>query len=313
MNFSALFFTMLKLMIILALGWAGHRSGLFPEETQKVLTTVVLYVTAPCSIIYSALAATELPPVGMVLRLLGLSFLCYAVLIVLAFPLLKLLRIPQGARGVYLSLMVFSNCLFIGLPVTQSVFGSDALLYLAVFSLPFYPAMYILGVYLMIRDRQSADAAAQRQRIPLKSIINPCLIAGIIAILLVIVRFRSPQVITELFAMVNNVTTPCALFVNGIAIARQPLKRMLGNVRVYAVSLVRLVLFPVVVWLLLRPFVSEALIMGVALIVHAMPAAAAIPMLAIEYGSDRDSAVQGVFITTICCLITIPLLLGALV
>lgn len=313
MSFQAIFTSMVELLVVLLIGYCCHRWKVFPEATQTVLTRVVLCVTAPCTIVYSALINENIPGVGMVLRLLGLGFLCYGVLMLLSMGVTWLLRVEPGRRGAYVTMLAFSNCLFMGLPVVNALFGEQALLYLSIFSLPFYPFLYIPGVYMMIRDSRHRSGTAQGQRIRAVDVVNPCLIAGLLAIALTIVRFTLPASVVQLIGLVNDITTPASLLVVGIAIAKLPLRAILGSWRIYVVMLFRLILFPVIVWSILAPFVEDPVVLGVAVVVHAMPAAAVLPMLAHEYGSDEESILQGVFLTTVFSAVTIPLLMMLLV
>ena len=49
----------------------------------------------------------------------------------------RLLRVPQGSRGTYMCMLIFSNCGFIGFPVVQAIFGHQAVFYNAVVNIPF--------------------------------------------------------------------------------------------------------------------------------------------------------------------------------
>lgn len=309
MSIQAMFSAMLELFAVLLVGYCCHRWRVFPQETQTVLTRVVLFVTAPCSIVYSALVNEDIPDVGTVLRLLGLGFLCYGVLMVLSLGVTRLLRVGPGSRGAYMTMLVFSNCLFMGLPVVSALFGEQALLYLSIFSLPFYPFLYIPGVYLMMLDSRHHSESTRRRRIRPADVVNPCLIAGLVAIGLTIFRLEPPEAVIQLIDLIGGITTPASLLVIGIAIAKLPLRAILGSWRIYVVTLFRLILFPLLVWALLHPFVEDLVILGVAVVVHAMPAAAVLPMLAHEYGSNEEPVLQGVFLTTLFSMVTIPLLM----
>lgn len=204
MSIQAMFTSMLELLTVLVIGYCCHRWKVFPEETQTVLTRVVLYVTAPCSVIYSALVNEDIPGAMMVLGLLGLGFVCYGVLMGLSLGLTWLLRVKNGQRGAYVTMLVFSNCLFMGLPVVNALFGEDALLYLSIFSLPFYPLLYIPGVYMMIVDSRHRSGTVSDRRIRVADVINPCLIAGLIAIVLTVFRLEPPRVVVQLTDLVGG-------------------------------------------------------------------------------------------------------------
>jgi predicted permease len=72
-------------------------------------------------------------------------------------------------------------------------------------------------------------------------------------------------------------------------------------------TLFRLVIIPAVLYLILNPFVSDRLLLGIIVILAGMPVAANAVLLAEEYNVDSTAASKGVFISTLLCIFTIPL------
>ena len=70
----------------------------------------------------------------------------------------------------------------------------------------------------------------------------------------------------------------------------------------------RLVVFPVIAFVVLSPFVADKLLLGVAVLLIAMPVAANSVLLSEENKVDSTLASQGVFLSTLLCLATIPVL-----
>jgi predicted permease len=79
------------------------------------------------------------------------------------------------------------------------------------------------------------------------------------------------------------------------------------------VCLVRLIAVPVLFWLILRPFVTDPLVLGVIITLAAMPVGANTTIFAEEYGANARLASQFVFVSTIASLVTIPLIVTLLV
>ena len=312
MNLSSIFAAMIQLFLILIVGWVGHKTKVFPAETQAALTKLVVYITTPCTILYSVLNNSNLPGVGVMVELLLMSTACYFVVAALSLLAVKLLRIQPGSRGAYVCMLLFTNCGFIGFPVVQAIFGSDAVLYAAILNIPFYPFLYTLGVYLLSKD--AADRGLGQTEIALswKTFVSPCMIASVAAIVLALTGLKFPAVLTQTIGTIGNITTPGALLVIGISIAKQPLKQMLGNAKIYLMSALRLIVLPVLIWAVLHLFLHDATILSVIVVTFAMPTATMVSMLADEYGSDQPATVQGVFLTTLFSMVTIPILMSVL-
>ena len=105
---------------------------------------------------------------------------------------------------------------------------------------------------------------------------------------------------------------PAALLIVGSSLAELPLRHVLGSPRVYIMAAFRLLVLPIVLFLLLHKVVTDVTVLRIAVILGAMPVAASCTMLCLEYGGDQEFAAQGTFLTTLLSVITIPLLAAAL-
>jgi predicted permease len=89
-------------------------------------------------------------------------------------------------------------------------------------------------------------------------------------------------------------------------------KNVFTNWRLYIVALLKLLVIPVVVYLLLKPIMGASMVLGVMVVIMAMPVATIITMLSAQYDKDQTLAASSVFITTLLSVITIPLLAAVL-
>lgn len=303
---------MIQLFLILIVGWVGHKTKVFPAETQTALTKLVVYITTPCTILYSVLNNSSLPGIGVMVELLLISSACYIAVAALSLLAVKLMHIHPGSRGAYVCMLLFTNCGFIGFPVVQAIFGAGAVFYASILNIPFYPCLYTLGVYLLSKD--AADRGLGQAEIALswRTFVSPCMVASVAAVVLALTGLKFPAVLTNTIGTIGNITTPGALLVIGISIAKQPLREMLGSAKIYLMSALRLIVLPVLIWFVLHFFLHDQTILGVIVVTFAMPTATMVSMLADEYGSDQRATVQGVFLTTLFSMVTIPLLMAAL-
>ena len=77
---------------------------------------------------------------------------------------------------------------------------------------------------------------------------------------------------------------------------------------IMAAALVRLLVAPALVWLPLHFLVSDPVLLGVIVLLSAMPVATNGTMLCYQYGGDSKTMAQGTFVTTLGAVFTIPLL-----
>ena len=66
---------------------------------------------------------------------------------------------------------------------------------------------------------------------------------------------------------------------------------------------------PLIVWLVFGLFVQNQLLMGILVVTSAMPVANVGVMFSLLYGVDTKTLSQGIFVSTLLSIATIPLLL----
>lgn len=102
------------------------------------------------------------------------------------------------------------------------------------------------------------------------------------------------------------------MIVIGANIGMSRFSDLYADWRVYILSFVKLIVSPVVMFLICRIFVHDEVFLGVLVVSSAMPVAALASMLSIEYNGNAAAASRGVFITTLLSLATIPFVLNLL-
>ena len=299
------FAQMVVLFIILMLGYVGGKAKILTPKDNKPLSTMVNCITNPCGVLYSALCVERAMENGEVLKLIGISIIMYFGLILVAQLLTKVMKVQPDQQGQYRFMMVFSNVGYMGIPVVRVVFGEEATICVTVCIMVFYLFIYTYGV------RQICNEPGQKG-IDWGKAICPMTVSALVAIIGYLAGFRVDGVLKDTLKTVSNITTPCAMIIIGCALSSVPLKSVFTNWRLYIVSLMKLLVIPLAVYFLLNPILGGSVLLGVIVIIMAMPIATIITMLSAQYDKDQTLAASSVFITTLLSVITIPLLAAVL-
>ncbi len=302
MDIASIFAQMLILFLTIGVGYTAAKCKLLGPDFNRQLSNLVIYFTSPALVLYSVIGTERVLSNQQVLLLTGISLLSYALLIVIAQVLPKLLRVPREQVGIYRFMTIFSNVGFMGFPVVQAIFGADAVFYAAIFQIPFNILSFTYGLYLI---------AGKGKFRPLQ-LCNPTIIATLLAYVLYLVGFQAPAVLVDLCDFIGQVTSPAAMIILGAALAAVPLRSVFTDLRCYLLSIIKLLVIPVALYLLLRPFVHNELILGITVVIMAMPVATNTTMLCAQYGGDSVTAAKGVFLSTLLSVATIPFLMWVL-
>lgn len=301
MDFNSIINQILVLFIVLFLGYFIRKRNIIDEHSSKKISSLVVNVTAPFLIIGSMTRKTNLGS-KEILGILSISVIVYICMFLMTFIVPKLLRVEKNNLGVYKFMIMFSNVGFMGFPVVSSIFGQEAIFYASIYNLPFYGLVYTLGIYFVSMNNKD------RMKFQFKKMLNPGVCAVLIGLFIFSFKLTLPYAVTETIKMMGGLTTPLSMIVIGSSLANVQIKNIFSNVRLYIYSFLKLFVFPVIIFIIIRNFGFNEIMTGVPVIIMGMPVAANAVILSKEYGGNDNLAAEGVFISTMLSIITIPLL-----
>lgn len=303
MDFSSIVTALFKLFFLLVLGYFLNKKKILDSHTNSGMSALLVNATNP-ALILSSLSATEAATKGEVSRLLLFGVGWYIFLPIMAFVMVRLLRIQPAKRGTAQLLLIFSNTGFMAIPVLQTLYGDIAVFYSNILNLPFNFLLYSYGVFLLTRDkgRRSGDSVSWRQ------FLNPGIVASAIALIIYFCGLRLPVVLNEAFSFLGGVTPPLSMIILGSVLAEYPLSSMFKDLRINLMLLLKQLLLPMLAMLLGGLVFTNSVITGIITLTFAMPCASMAVILSKEYQGDTMTASVGVVFTTAISLITIPVI-----
>ena len=290
------------LFLIMAVGFLCKRTNLLDDLSVKKLSGLVVNVANPCMVLSAAVGDHAGSDNMLLLSTVVLSLVMYAVFLVLAAMVPKLLRVPAGDVPAYKLMMIFSNIGFMGFPVISAAYGQEALLYASVFLFPYNFLIYTYGISVMTGESMVKGG------IRWKKIFNIGVLSGILAIALYIADLHLPSVLSQSIGTLGGLTAPLSMIVIGYSIAEMDLKTLFTDVRLLLFSVIKLLLLPIAGVTLCRLCRVPEALLGVSFIMLAMPVGSMTAMLASQYGRNEELASRAVAITTILSVVTLPLM-----
>lgn len=141
---------MIVMFLMMAVGYLCYRKQILTEEVSRKVSAIVVKVANPCMILSSALTDQQMQGKELV-QTLAIVVMMHVFLLVMAQLLPRILCIQKESRGAYAAMTVFANIGFMGFPVLAAMYGNGALLYGAVFQIPFNILIYTYGVAVLTR------------------------------------------------------------------------------------------------------------------------------------------------------------------
>ncbi|RZT01244.1 AEC family transporter [Cuneatibacter caecimuris] len=305
METAVVFQQMLILFIILAVGYIANKTGIIPTASNKTLSGIVLNIANPALVIASVSGDhSKISGRGLAVTLL-ISICMFAALIAIAFVIPKILRAEREDEKIYNVMIVFSNIGFMGMPLVSALMGAEALLYVAIFTLPFNFLIYTYGVQLMC-----AGTGKKAERFSVKKVLNIGTISCVAAIILFFADIRLPEVLATACSTVGGLTAPLSMLVIGVSIASMDLKSTLKDKKLWLFSFIKLMALPALGYCILRICVNDDYLVQLAGILFCTPVGSMVAMLAEQYTGKCELAAKGVAMTTLLSVVTIPVMLA---
>ena len=302
MNFFDVLGEMLVILFAIVAGFAACRLGWLGGETDQKLSKLLLNITMPAMILASVITGDELPEVSVILSVLEVGAAFYALALLFAYAVPRFLPGTPEQKGVWRYALAFPNVAFIGYPVAVALFGPQALFYAVILVMPFNLLSYSLGPLML--------AGAGRFR--WQQLLSPCIVASVAALVLALTRLRPPVLVGEMLSFVGDITVPLSLLMVGSFLADIPAGEVFRSGKLWVLAALRLLVLPVILWVILQAMGIQELVLGIAVTQMAMPVAVNGTLLSMEYGGDTTCMAQITFLTTLGSILTIPVIAALL-
>lgn len=286
------------------MGYVIRKLNIVSDAINKEIGNLVINVALPAYLIVSMNQPFSMEMLKTSGIFVVMSFAVYAGFSISAKGFSKLIRVQGKERDVFEYTLLFSNVGYMGYPVVQVVFGTQGVFYTAVYNLSFSVLVWSYGVYLMNRN---SDHKEKR-----KGFLNPGLVAVLIGFTLFAFSIELPVPISATLKMIGDTTTPLSMMFIGFILAQTEMGAIMREWKVFAISFIRLIVQPASVWLVLRLFGVEGMLLNIPVLIAAMPAAVNTAIIASKYGSDYQLAAKLIYISTLLSVVTIPIVVRLL-
>ena len=307
LDIQEVFFNLVALFLLIGVGYGVVRLQILPATTAKQFTSLLMNVTLPATILTSLHRPFDAAFLHSSILIMALGVACMTLYAVSGALMTRPFRVPAGRRGMWILACTFSNNGFMGYPIALALFGEEGLVLAVFLGVPFNLLAYTVGPKLVCMDRSGKEGASPISwRSLLLSAVN---VSTLLGVLIYVTQIPIPAVIENPMISLANMTTPLSMLVIGMNLSNGKISTIFRDRDVFSASFMRLLALPFLTWLLLQPLTFvEPLVEGVLLIIMSMPCAALASLLAEAYEGDREFAAELVFLSSLLCMITIPLI-----
>ncbi|WP_283679383.1 AEC family transporter [Lentilactobacillus sp. Marseille-Q4993] len=303
-----------EIVLVIALGFYLRNSGRLDDSFKGNISFLIMNIALPLSIFVSVLEnLTRSKLVGLSSGLIYVA-ISFALGYLIAWLLVKILKIRKGRRGTFINMFVNANTIFIGLPLNLALFGKISLPYFLVYYVANTVSTWAIGVFFISNDDPTKDGNSEKQKFNWRKLLPAPLLGFLIALVWLLLELPLPKFIDSTFSMVGGIVTPMSLIYIGIVLADAGLKSIHFDRDTVMALVGRFIIAPAVMIGLVLMFKSSGhpipnLESSTLIIQSAAPGLAVLPILVGQSHGDVEYATNVVTTSTVLFVIVVPILM----
>lgn len=303
MAFTVVFQNILIMLFYMALGFSLVKAKLAASNHAKTLSAILVYICTPGMIISSF----QSMPYSKENALNVLKFFILTLVLQSAFYFAMVLilgkKLDKGKYRILTCGSFMGNVGFFGTPMVMAIFPNNPIVscYSVTFATSMNILVFTLGEYLITNDKRYISIK--------KAILNPTTLAMLVAVPMYLLDFRLPSDIANIPNVLKAMSAPVCMMILGLRLASMKMKEIFCNPLAYAVSAIKLVVFPLFCFAVVYfiPWLDSTLKTSL-LITAGCPCAAVILSLAELHEMEQKPAAYSILMSSMFCVITLPLL-----
>jgi len=299
-SFAALVGAIAPVLAFVGIGVALRRLGVLQREDAKPLTGVIVYVALP-ALIFTSVARAALSI--ELLKVAGVAWAVSLAALSVAWEVAHALNLPRKTAGAFVLVAALGNTGYLGYPVVRALLGAGALP-----AAVFYDVFGTVAVLFTLGIAVAARHGGHEGRLNvLKELFTfPAMIALLVALAYRFVPLPAvvSNTVIDWTGVAASMAMPLIMVSLGVSL---DMKALRGSFKpLGAAAAIKLLLLPVLA-------VGVATIMRDRSMLHLLALQAGMPsvMLSLVVGErfklDTTFIAAAILLTTVACLVTIPL------
>ncbi len=286
--------------ILVAIGMYLYKKGVVDQTVSPKLSMIVMDICNPALILASMLSGNVTATHKDLLFAMLLGAALYAGLVLIGFVFPLVIRVEKDSRRFYNLMTVYTNVGFIGIPVARAILPENAILYVIVCNVIYSLLFYTHGVVVLSNGKE---------KMSLGRIFSSGTVMAVLSLVVFWFDLDLPPILSNSFSYIGNATVFLSMTLLGVNIARADIADGIKNLRVWIYIVFRMILFPAVMFFVLRACGCGQITVMSLCLMAAMPIGNLPLIQAEKTGEDTALLSSAIAITTVVSVVSITVLM----
>ena len=255
---SVIFEQIFVLFIFGAVGFFLSKTKLVNRDHSKIISNLLVYFVLPCNIFKTYLKNFNVTYIKQRYEIVLTGAVLIIVVAVTMHFFAKLFSKDKYERSVFEYTLTIPNYGYMGYALAESLLGGEGLMNLMVLALPI--SMYTYTYGFCILTKRSLEP---------KKLLNPILVSMILGVVAGLSGLVLPDVAMQVLDKSSACLSALGMLLVGIVVSEFKPRDIIGDVRIFVISLMRLVAIPCVIGgillLMCKPETVETVVLFLAI------------------------------------------------
>lgn len=303
------------LFTFIVIGYILGKFKIIPDNSATVLSKLENNLFVPALVLGTFIKNFTVNQIASASKIFLSSIALVMIMILFSLAASKLVTKDGYERNIFAYGLAFSNFGFMGNAVVEALFPDIFLQYI-IFTLPFWSMIYLWGAPTLLIGGSGGKQTIKERA---KAFLNPMFASIIIGMILGLLSgvpmpwdetgLKLPSFLQKIIDVSGSCMSPVAMLLTGITVSGINIKKTFTDVKIYTVSVIRLILMPVIFLAIAKfvPFITaDFTIFYCSLCVLSMPLGLNTIVIPSAYGKDTSKAAGMAVISHLLSCLTIP-------
>lgn len=302
-GFDTIITRMMTLGLAMLIGFVCVKTKYITEEQKNSLSRVIVRITLPI-LVMTSLTSMDFDRQTLInsIHVLLISILVVVMLFCIGILTTKAARMGGKEAAMHRCMTCFGNVVFMAFPLLEALYGAEGLLYAAIYQLASDMCLWTFGMYQLTGENGEKKSFLDN----IKRLLTPGTIAFVVAFIMMATGLKFTGVIGEVMTGIGSTTTYMSMLFIGGTLAQVDFKNIYKRVWLFVLTVLKMIAVPAILIFILKFLEINEVAKSVIIFQAAMPTSTVLVMLGMEYDCDIMYCTEGVFISHIAGLVTLP-------
>ncbi|MCM2677190.1 AEC family transporter [Alkalicoccobacillus plakortidis] len=314
MGIGEIFIILIPIFFVIILGYLAGYLNVFDKNSSKGINTLVTKFALPAHLF---VGVTTTPRDVLLAQW---PFMIALVLGIFVFYFIIFLVTKFGFKFNLSNAAMFSlnsaqpTFAFMGIPVLGSLFGSEAVAVpIAVTGIVVNalldPTATIMGTIAQREKAENESMAKVVAKTFAHGLREPLALVPLIAVILTLLGFHAPGLLSDSFNEIGDVTSGVALFAVGVTVG---IRKVSFNIPAFSIAFLKTIVQPTLMFLIAWAMGMSAENTTMLVLLVAFPGSAVAAMIAVRFESMEAEAGSAFVLSALISVLTLPFLISLL-